>query len=104
MMAHFFQLADMRYFRRPESMQFEGWVGLFKLAEKIRVKMQAQGGVMASLEKELVASPAKSLFNFSFVGVDIGDIGVGMAGDAIEIAELAIGDAYIRRIHVAVDL
>ena len=38
-----------------------------------------------------------------FVGFNVGYVCIGMAGYAVEIAELTIGNTYVGRIHIAVN-
>ena len=57
-----------------------------------------------ALQKQLVTAPAEGFFDLPFVGVDVGDIGIRMARDPIEVAKFAIRDANIGRIHIAIDL
>ncbi len=68
------------------------------------IKAESQFRMVTALQQELVAAPAESLFDLSFVGIDVRDIGIGVAGDAIEVAEFAVGDTHIGGIDVAVDL
>lgn len=59
---------------------------------------------MASLQQQLIAAPAERFFYFSFVRVDICYIGFRMPGDTVKIAKLAVGNAYIGRVYISVDL
>jgi hypothetical protein len=103
-MALFFLFADMGDFGWPEGMELQGWIHLFQLAEERSIELQAQFRVMAALEQQLVSTPFERLFYLPFVGGDVGDISVGMAGYAIEITKLTIGDTDIGGIDIPVYL
>src|ERR1700722_11457088 len=60
--------------------------------------------MVTALQQQLVAAPAKGLFYFLFVSIEIGDIGIGMARDAIEVTEFTIGDTDIGGIDIAINL
>ena len=60
--------------------------------------------VMPALQKQLITSVTKGLFNFLFVRLHIGDVRVLMPGDPVKITELTIGNANIGGIHIPVDL
>src|SRR5687767_3579577 len=60
--------------------------------------------MMPSLEQQLVASPAKSFLYFLFIRSNIRDVGLRVAGDAVKITELTIGDTYVRGIHITINL
>ena len=60
--------------------------------------------MMAALQQQLVTTIAHGLFNFSPVSGHVRDIGVGVAGYAIEIAEFAVGDTDIGGIDIPVYL
>jgi hypothetical protein len=74
------------------------------LAKKRGVEGETQFRMMASLEQQLVAAPAEGFLNFPLVGIDIRYISIGVARDAIEVAEFAVGDADIGGIDIPVDL
>ncbi len=85
-------------------MELEGGVQGLQLAEEGGIKAQSQFRVVSTLQQELVAAPAKGFFDLPFVSVEIGYIGIGVAGYTIEIAELTVGDADIGRIGIEIDL
>ena len=59
---------------------------------------------MTALEKQLVAAIFYSFPDLFTIGRHVGNIGFGMPGYPVEIAKLAVGDANIRGIDIAVDL
>ncbi len=83
-------------------MELEVGIEGFELPEEIGIKIEAQIGVVAALEEELVAAEQEQFVNFFFVFLDGGGVRLGMAGAAIEVAELAIGDAHIGGVGIAV--
>src|SRR5580698_8963054 len=95
MVADLFQLTNMRYFGRAQGMELEPRIERFELTEQGGVEAEPQFWVVAALKKELVSAPAKGLLNFSLIGVNVRDIGIGVTGDAIEVTEFAVGDTNI---------
>ena len=100
----FLQLGDMSNLGRSEGVEAD--IREFGLdgAEGIYIKLQAQFRVVAALEQELVAPVFQGFGDFLPVGGHVRDIGFGMAGDAVEIAKLAVGHADIGGVDVPVDL
>src|SRR6187402_3513008 len=94
----------MGYFGWSEGMQLQVGIERLQLAEEAGIECQSKSRVVSALEEELVAAPAKGLFNFLFIGFDIGDISICVARDAIEIAEFAVGETNVGGIDVPVDL
>src|SRR5690606_21314778 len=91
-------------FRWAKRMQFQSRVELFELPEQCRVKFQAQIGMVAALQEQLVASIPKSLFYFLFVGFDVRDVALIVPGTSEEVTEFAVGNTYIGCIDIAVNL
>ena len=60
--------------------------------------------MMPALQQQLIAAVPDGFLNFLLIGFNIGDIGIRMAGNAIEIAEFTIGNANIGGIYIPVDL
>src|SRR5215831_13352104 len=60
--------------------------------------------MVASLQKQLIASPSEGFLDFPFISFYVGDIGIRMARNAVEIAEFAIGNTYIGSIYISVYL
>ncbi len=58
--------------------------------------------MVAALQKELFATIAEGLLYLPFVGLDAGDIALGMPGHTEEVAELAVGNAHVGGVHIAV--
>ena len=85
-------------------MQLKRRVELFQLTEQRCIEVEAQFRMMAALQQQLIAAPAEGLFYLFFVGIDTRDIGVGMAGNALEITEFAIGDTNVRGVDIAIYL
>ena len=99
-----FQFADVGHFGRPECMQLNGGIFLLDLPESVRVKIQSKPGVVPSLQQQLVAAVLNGFFNFLAVRGHVGNVRLRVAGNAVEIAKLAISNAHVGRIHIPVDL
>lgn len=58
---------------------------------------------MSTLQQELLPAIAEGFFDLFFVLIDGGDVSIGMSGDPVEVAKLAIRNADIRGIDIPVD-
>ena len=94
----------MRHLGWPEGMQPYFWEFSLDGAESIGIVFESEVWMVAALQQQLVSSPLEGLPDFFPVGIHGGDIGLCMAGDAVEVAELAIRDAHVGGIDVAIDL
>ena len=84
-------------------MKLEVGVPFFQLPEELRVIIEAELRVVAALQQELLSSQCKSLFDLLAVLLQGGYVALFMAGPAKEVAELAVGDANIGGIGIAVN-
>src|SRR5690606_4747734 len=64
---------------------------------------KSQLRMMAPLQQQLFTAVPECLLNFSFVGVNIGDIGLRVTGYPVEVAEFTVGNAYVGCINVSVN-
>jgi len=58
---------------------------------------------MPALEQQLLAAITECLFYFFLVLLNRCDVRFRMTGHAVKVAELAVCNAYVSRIHIAVD-
>ena len=103
-MRTFFQLGDVRHFRRTKGVQFDIRVQRFQLTKKRYIKIKSQVGVMTTLQQQLVAPVLNGFFDFLFIRINVGNIRFFMPGYPVKITELTVGDTYVRGIYVAIDL
>jgi hypothetical protein len=80
------------------------WEMGFYLLKKINIERKTQVRMVPPLKEKLVAAVLYRFFYFLFVRFNVGDIRFLMAGDSVEIAELAIGNTHIGGVKIAVDL
>ena len=85
-------------------MQLDVGEFLFDLSECIDVVLESQFRMMTALEQQLIAAVAKGFPDLFPIRGHVGDIGLGVTGDAVEIAEFTIGDTDVGGIDVSVDL
>src|SRR4051812_6690726 len=104
MMAHFFKFGYMCNLRGTKCMELNVWEFLLDLTESICIKIQPKPGVMSSLQKQLVAAKTYGFSYFFPVSRHFGNVCIGVSGYPVEITKLAIGNAHICCIYIAVYL
>lgn len=97
-----FQLGDVGDLRRPQRVEFQIGIEGLELTEKVDIKIEPKIRVMAALQQKLIAAEAEQLVNFFFVFLNGGCVGLLVPRPAVEVAELAIGDADVGGVGVAV--
>jgi hypothetical protein len=94
----------MGHLGRTEGMELKVGIFLLKLPEQGGIKIQSKIGMMASLKQQLVAAIFKGFLDLFPISGHVCDIGFGVPGYSVEIAEFAIGDTNVGGIDIPVDL
>lgn len=74
-----------------------------EVIEEVEVPIDGEVGVVSALEEDLGSSLGEGFLDFLVEFIEGDDVGVGVPGDAVEGAELAVDVADIGVIDIAVD-
>ena len=90
-------------FRRRQRVQLERGIALLDRAEQILVPRERQVGIVAALQQQLDPADRDSLVDLAEQLVESEDIAFRRSDRTIERAEVALGDADVRVVDVAID-
>ena len=94
---------EVNDFRRRERVQLEGGIALLDRAEQILVPRQRQVGIVTALEQQLHAADGHGLVDLSKQLVEAEHVPFRRSDRPIERAEVALRDADVGVVDVAVD-
>ena len=90
-------------FRRGQRVELERRIALLDRAEQILVPRQRQVGIVAALQQQLDAADGDRLVDLPEQLVEAEDVAFGRSDGPVERAEVALRDADVRVVDVAVD-
>ena len=97
------QARQVDHLRRRERVQLERGIALLDAAEQILVPRQRQIGIVAALQQQLHAADGDRLVDLAEELVEAEHVALRRSDRTVERAEVALRDAHVRVVDVAVD-